>query len=186
MQLEVQRKRFTVDEYHRMGEIGILSKDDRVELIEGEIVKMMPIGNRHLGCVNAAATKFTIALAGRAVISVQNPLQLSDLSEPQPDIVVLKPRKDFYRSKRPQMTDSLLAIEVADTSIEYDREVKLGLYAQAGVPEVWIENLEENVLLVYRDVTPKGYKTQLSFPRSAAVSPQAFPDVTFQVKELLG
>jgi Uma2 family endonuclease len=186
MQIEVQRKRFTVDEYHRMGEIGVLSDDDFVELIEGEIVMMPPIGNRHLGCVNAASTLLTIALAGRAVVSGQNPLQLSGLSEPQPDIVILKPRKDFYRSKRPEATDSLLVIEVAETSIKYDRDVKLGLYARAGVPEVWIENLEDNLLLVYRNVSEAGYKTQLSLPRSATVSPQTFPDVTFQVEELLG
>jgi Uma2 family endonuclease len=157
-----------------------------VELIDGEIVKMTPIGNRHLGCVNAATSKLTIALAGRAVVSVQNPLQLSNLSEPQPDIVVLTPRKDFYRTKRPETGDALLVIEVADTSIKYDRDVKLSLYARAGVHEVWIENLEENVLSVYRDVTDAGYETQLSLPRSASVSPQAFPDVIFQVEELLG
>ena len=169
-----------------MGEIGILTDSDRVELIEGEVVKMTPIGNRHLGCVNAAVTKLAIALAGRAVVSGQNPLQLSNLSEPQPDIVVLKPRKDFYRSKRPETGDAFLVIEVADTSIKYDRDVKLGLYARAGVREVWIENLADNVLLVYRDVTEAGYKTQLSLPRSATVSPQAFPDVILQVEELLG
>ena len=94
MQIEVQRKRFTVDEFHRMGDIGILKEDDRVELIEGEIVRMTPIGNRHLGCVNAAVTMLTIALSGRAVISGQNPLQLSNVSEPQPDIVVMKTCSD--------------------------------------------------------------------------------------------
>lgn len=185
MQIEVQRKRFTVDEYHRMGDAGILTGDDRVELIDGEIVKMSPIGNRHLGCVNAAAAKLTIALGQRAVVSVQNPLQLSDLSEPQPDIVVLKPRNDFYRSKRPETADALLVIEVADASITYDRDVKLRLYAEAGVLEVWIENLEEDVLLVFQDLTDAGYKTQRSLPRSATVSPGAFPDVILQVEDLL-
>ena len=186
MQIEVPRKRFTVDEFHRMGDTGVLTEGDRLELIEGEIVKMTPIGNRHLGCVNAAVTKLAIALAGRAVISGQNPLQLSDQSEPQPDIVVLKPRQDFYRSRRPEASDSLLVIEVADTSIKYDRDLKLRLYARAGVPEVWIEDLKDNVLLVYRDVSEDEYKTQLSLPRSATVSPQAFPDVVLQVEEMLG
>jgi len=185
MQIEVQRKRFTVDEYHRMGDAGILTSEDRVELINGEIVTMSPIGNRHLGCVNAASEKLTIALGQRAVVSVQNPLQLSDLTEPQPDIVVLKRRKDFYRFKRPETADALLVIEVADTSIKYDRDVKLRLYAQAGVLEVWIENLEEDVLLVFRDITDAGYRTHLSLPRSATVSPMAFPDVILQVEELL-
>jgi len=186
MQFEVRRKRFTVDEYHRMGEIGVLTEDDRVELIEGEVVKMTPIGNRHLGCVNAATAMLTIAVAGRAVVSVQNPVQLSNLSESQPDLVILKPRLDFYRSRRPEAGDALLVIEVADTSIKYDRDVKLDLYAQAGIPEVWIENLEDNVLLMYRDVADDGYKTQSSLPRSATVSPQFFPDVIFKVEDLLG
>jgi Uma2 family endonuclease len=185
MRIEVPRKLFTVEEYHRIGEAGILAHD-RVELIEGEIVKLSPIGNRHVGCVNATATLLTIDLGDRAVVSVQNPIQLSELSEPQPDIVVMKPLKDFYRFKRQEAADAFLVIEVADTSLTYDRDVKLRLYAGAGVPEVWIENLEENVLLVYRDFVENVYTTQLALPRSATISPQAFPDVIFQVEQLLG
>ena len=186
MQIEVQRKLFTVEEYHRMGETGILGPEDRVELIEGEIVKMSPIGLRHVGCVNAATTLLSVALVDRAVVSVQNPLQLSSMSEPQPDIIVMKPRADFYRSRRQEATDSLLVIEVSDTSLQYDRKVKVPLYARAEVPEVWIENLEENVLLVYAELVSGDYKTRRTLPRSANVSPQAFPDGVFSVEQLLG
>jgi len=186
MQIEVHRKQFTVEEYHRMGETGILGPEDRVELIEGEIIKMSPIGVRHVGCVNAATNVLTIALGDRAVVSVQNPLQLSSISEPQPDIIVMKPRADFYRSRRQEARDSVLVIEVSDTSLKYDRDVKLPLYAQAQVPEVWIENLEENLLLVYTELVNGVYNPQRTLPRTANVSPQAFPDVVISVEQLLG
>ena len=186
MPIEVQRKLFTVDEYHRMGETGILGPEDRVELIEGEIVKMSPIGIRHVGCVNAATRLLTIALGDRAVVSIQNPLQLSRITEPQPDIIVMKPRADFYRSRRQEAADSLLVIEVSDTSLQYDRKIKVPLYARAEVPEVWIENLEENVLLVFTDLVNGAYQTQRTLPRSLTASPQAFPDVVLSVEQLLG
>ena len=100
METEVTKKLFTVDEYYRMAEAGIFDEDSRVELIEGEIIEMSPLGNRHVACVNRANTLLASALAGRAIVSVQNPLRLSNYTEPQPDIVLLRPRSDYYRSKR--------------------------------------------------------------------------------------
>ena len=144
MQIETTKKLFTVDEYYRMAEAGILGAEDRVELIDGEIIQMSAIGHRHLGCVNRANTLFIESFGRRAVVSPQNPILLSIWTEPQPDLVVLKSRKDFYASKKPEPADALLVVEVADTSLSYDRDVKLPRYAAAGVPEVWIEDLKMN------------------------------------------
>ena len=186
MPSEVAKKLFTVDEYYRMAEAGILGPEDRVELIDGEIIQMSPIGVRHLGCVNAATALFTAAFGVRAVISVQNPLQLNDYTEPEPDIVLLKPRKDFYRHKHPYANDALLVVEVSDTTLRYDRNVKLPRYAAAGVPEVWIENLEDDELLVYRDPVGKIYSTTLTLHAGDSVSVLAFPETIFKVEEILG
>jgi len=149
MEVEVSKKLFTVDEYYRMAEAGILTPEDRVELIDGEIIEMCPIGNRHAGCVNMAAEVLIGAFRGRAVVSVQNPLQLNNYTEPMPDVVLLKPREDRYRSKKSMAEDALLVIEVSDTTFLYDRNVKLKRYAKAGIGEVWIENLEKDLLLVF-------------------------------------
>lgn len=186
MQIEAAKKLFTVDEYYRMAEVGILTQDDRVELIDGEIIKMCPISNRHLGCVNGASELFTVAFQGRAVVSVQNPLRLSNYTEPQPDIVVLKPRKDSYRSKRPEAEDVLLVVEVSDTTFSYDRKVKLPRYAISGVPEVWIENLENDLLLVFRDPAGDTYQTCITLHRGDSISMAVFPDVVFKVEDFLG
>jgi Uma2 family endonuclease len=134
MRTETSRKRFTVDDYYRMADAGILAPGERVELIDGEIIQMSPIGTRHLGCVNATNAVFFDAFKGRAVISGQNPVRLSDFTEPQPDVVLLKPRKDFYRGKHPEAADALLVVEVSDTTLAYDRDLKLSYYAAAGVP----------------------------------------------------
>jgi len=119
------RHRFTVEEYHRMGQAGILSEDDRVELIEGEIVEMAPVGSRHAACVKRLNALLSRRAGGRALVSVQDPIRLGEHSEPQPDLALLKPREDFYAAAHPGPEDVLLVIEVAETSLEYDREVKL-------------------------------------------------------------
>ena len=186
MPTEVTKKLFTVEEHHRMGEVGILHEDDRVELIDGEIVRMSPIGDRHLGCVNCATTLFVEAFGRRAVVSPQNPVQLSDWTEPQPDLVVLKPRPDFYRGKRPTPGDVLFAVEVADTSLTYDRRVKLPRFAAAGIPEVWIEDLNKELLLVYLNPVGDRYATTITLRPGDSISPLAFPDVAFRVGDLVG
>jgi Uma2 family endonuclease len=186
MQVEATKKLFTVHEYYKMADAGILGEDDRVELIDGEIVQMSPIGDRHLGCVNGATDLFTAAFRGRAVVSVQNPLRLGDYTEPQPDIVLLKPRLDAYRGKHPEAGDALLVVEVADTTLAYDRDVKLPRYAAAGVPEVWIESLGADQLLVHRDPAGDSYKTCRTLTPGDSASIGAFPDVIFEVGELLG
>ncbi len=186
MRIEATKKLFNVDEYYRMAEAGILGPEDRVELIDGEIVQMSPIGDKHLGCVNLATGLFSAAFRGRAVISVQNPLQLNDYTEPQPDVVLLKHRSDGYRGKHPEAADALLVLEVSDTTLRYDRNVKLSRYAKAGVPEVWIEDVESDTLLVFRNPSGDTFGTNLKLVRGDTVFVEAFPEVTFTVDDLLG
>jgi Uma2 family endonuclease len=186
MRAEITKKLFTVDEYYRMAEAGILTEDDRVELIEGEIIEMSPIGLKHMSCVDRSMDALTSAFKGRALVSVQHPLRLNDYNEPQPDIVVLKPRTDYYASKPHTPEDTFLVIEVSDTTLRYDINVKLPIYAALGVPEVWIENLQEELLLVCRNPAGKSYSSKLSLHRGDSVSPIAFPDDVFKVEDLLG
>jgi Uma2 family endonuclease len=186
MQTDVAKKLFTVDEYYRMAEVGILAPDDRVELIEGEIIQMSPIGVKHASDVDRATAVFYSKLGKRVIARVQGPVRLDDYSEPQPDISLLKPREDFYRSRQPAPEDVLLEVEVSDTTIRYDSGRKLGVYAKAGIQEYWIEDLNRDVLLVFRDPEGRRYKTQLTLARGESISPLAFPDVVFAVEELLG
>jgi Uma2 family endonuclease len=186
METELTRKLFTVDEYYRMGEVGIFSEDARLELIEGEIIEMSPVGNRHIGCVNRATARFAARLATQAVVSVQNPILLSRYTEPQPDIVLARPREDYYGGRRISPADIFLVLEVSDTTLRYDRNRKRPLYAKSGVPEVWIENLQSDVIFVYRKPGPSGYAKALTFRRGESLSLAAFPDITFTVDELLG
>ena len=185
METETIRKLFTVDQYYQMADAGILAPDDRVELIDGEIIEMCPIGGRHLGCVNLANRIFNRTLVDRAVVSVQNPLQLSDYLT-QADVVLLKPRTDCYAGKKPFAEDALLVVEVAETSLRSIEWSSCGFMPRSKVPEVWIENLKDDVLLVYRDPVGSIYATSLSCGRSDTISPLAFPDVAFQVADLLG
>jgi hypothetical protein len=148
---------FNVDEYYAMAQAGILGEDDRVELIEGEIVVMSPVGSLHAGCVKALAALLFRAAGRRAVISVQDPLRLENSTEPEPDLAVLAWRADSYRGRHPEARDTYLVIEVADSSLDLDREVKLPLYARHGVPEVWLVDLRANCIERYRCPGPDGY-----------------------------
>lgn len=186
MPAETAKKLFTVDEYYRMAEVGILTSEDRVELIGGEIIQMSPIGVPHAGHVKTATQRFTRAFGMRIVVSVQDPVRLSDYNEPVPDIALLKPRDDCYQQKRVLADDVSLIVEVSQTTLAYDRTVKLPLYASARIPEVWIEDLQSNLLLVFRDPVGAVYQTCLTLTREDSVSVQAFPDVVFKVADFLG
>ena len=148
---------FNVDEYYAMAEAGILGEDDRVELIEGEIVVMSPAGSPHAGCINALTRLLVQAARDLAIVSVQQPLRLSELSEPEPDIAVLRWRDDYYRERHPGPAEALLVIEVARSSLRADRNLKLPLYSRHSVPEVWIVDLDANRVEVYRLPGPDGY-----------------------------
>ena len=186
MSVELLRIKFTVQDYRKMSDSGILKKNDRVELIRGEIVEMSPIGTRHAAFVRRLNTLFSEKLRGRAIVDIQNPVELDDTSEPQPDVALLQPRADFYILGHPQPRDILLIIEVADTTVRYDREVKIPLYAEDGIVEVWLVDINGQSLEVYREPTPDGYQNVRQLTRGASLSSLAFPDVTIAVNEILG
>jgi len=153
----LKKYRFTIEEYHQMGEAGIIAEEQRVELINGEIVEMSPINSPHGGVVNLLNNLLHKLLSDQYIISVQNPVELGKYSEPEPDLTVLVHRPDFYAKSHPTPSDVLLIIEVADSSLQKDREVKLPLYAEASIPEVWIINLPERQVEVYRQPKEASY-----------------------------
>jgi Uma2 family endonuclease len=181
----IERYRLSSDVFHEMIEKGILGEDERVELIEGGLITMSPIDSEHMGVVNQLAETLIRQLERRALVGVQCPIHLDDHSEPQPDLILLTPRNDFYKRSLPRPADILLVIEVADSSLAYDRTVKMPLYANAGVPEAWIVNLIDRWIEVYRDPSPAGYTTLLKILSGKSVAPQAFADVVVSVGELL-
>ncbi len=180
-----ERYRFTRREYHAMVAAGIFDEDSRVELVGGDITIMSPINPKHASAVNRLNAVFSAAVAGRALVGVQNPFVIGDDSEPEPDLTLLKPRADYYAAAHPGPNDLLLAVEVANTSLRYDREVKMPLYAASGLAEVWLLNLLDNVLEVYREPGPKGYRSLQRLSPGDQVSPLAFPDLTLPVAALL-
>lgn len=183
---KAQRRLFTVDEFDRMAESGILTEDDRVELIAGEIVEMTPIGSRHAACVSRLAHWLWEALRGRAIVHPQNPLRLGDRSETQPDILLLRPRDDYYASAHPTADDVFLLIEVADRSLRHDRSVKVPLYARHGIREVWLVDLVSDAVEVHRKPAPDGYSDSQRFARGATLAPEALPDLSLTVDAILG
>jgi Uma2 family endonuclease len=186
MTVQVLRRRFTVDEYYLMAKVGILNEDDRVELIEGEIVEMSPIGSRHAANVKRLIDLLSPHLNRRAIIGAQDPVRLGEHSEPQPDISLLRPRADFYAGAHPGPEDVLLLIEVADTSADYDRQVKIPLYARAGIGEVWLVDLTQNQVEVYRQPGPRGYRQILMPTAEDRLAPQALPDLELSPRDILG
>ncbi|HEX8682487.1 MAG TPA: Uma2 family endonuclease [Ardenticatenaceae bacterium] len=186
MTVATPHRLFNVDDYYRMGEAGIFGEEERVELIEGQITTMAPIGIRHAGCVNYLNNFFARRLQERAIVSVQNPVRLSEHSEPQPDLCLLRPEIGLYRESHPTADDLLLLVEVAETSTRYDREVKVPLYASAGIAEVWIVNLAQNVVEVYRNPSPEGYGSVQQVAGNQQLAPQAFPELVLEAGSLFG
>ena len=186
MAVQLLRRRFTVDEYQRMGQVGILGEDDRLELLEGEIVEMAPIGSRHQGTVDRLNALFSRRLADTATVRVQGPVRLAEYSEPQPDLMLLQRRADFYSSAHPGPGDVLLLVEVSDSSTEYDREVKVPMYARHGIPEVWLVGLETGMVEVYRGPTAQGYHSVSQSVRGQGLSPEFFPGLELAVDDILG
>ena len=179
------RRRFTVAEYYAMAEAGILTEKDRVELLDGEIIVMAPIGNRHQSSVDGHGEMFTLRLQGRANVRIQGPVRLDDDNEPEPDVMLLRRRDDYYSTGHPGPDDVLLLIEVADSTLDFDREVKLHLYARAGIPEVWIANLRNRRVESYIDPTEDGYATVRYFEVGNSVAPLHFPDIALEVERII-
>ena len=183
--LERPRRLFTVDEYHQMAEAGIFGPEERVELIDGEIIQMSPIGPRHAGCVINITRVFVTRLADRAVVSPQgNPVVIRPRSEPQPDLLVLRQRAVSYSRAHPTPEDVLLAIEVADTTACFDRIVKARLYARARIVEYWLVDVRHERVDVFRAPTGEAYAETSQARRGETVASLAFPDVTIAVDDL--
>jgi Uma2 family endonuclease len=182
----LKRRLFTVEEYYRMAEAGIISKDERVELIEGEVVAMAAIGSRHSSCVKRLNHLLSQRIVGRALLSVQDPIRLDQFSEPQPDIALLRPRADFYAFAHPRPADVFLVVEVADTSVGFDRDVKIPLYARAVIPEAWLVDLTGDYIMLYRKPTAQVYQDVQRLQRGQSLFPEAFPDLVLAVEDILG
>ncbi len=181
-----KKRLFTRKEYHAMGKAGIFEHKERVELWEGEIITMSPVGNRHMACTRRINHAFAgLNIANRAIISVQDPVVASATSEPEPDFMLLAFRDDLYDFGKPRPQDVLLLVEVADSSLDYDRNVKLPRYAQAGIPEVWISNLQDDRIEAYTEPTPKGYLSMRIYNRGDTISPTAFPDIQISVNDII-
>ena len=177
--------RFSVKDYYRMAKTGVLPPGARVELLDGKIIDMSPIGPLHGGVVNRLNRIFNRHATDRWLLTVQNPVHLQDHSEPQPDLMLLKPAADDYDSRHPKPENVFLLIEVSDSTLEADREVKLPVYGRAGVAEVWIVNLVEGTLEVYREPHFTCYASARILHEGESIAPACFPDVVIKVAELL-
>ena len=186
MAVQLLRRSFTVEDYHRMARAGILREDDRVELLDGEILEMTPIGSRHAACVDRLNQLFSDQVRRRAIVRIQNPIRLSERSEPQPDLTLLRPRPDFYAQTHPGPGDIFLVVEVAETSVEVDRDVKVPLYARAGILELWLVDLAGECIEVSRTPTPQGYQEVRRVRRGDRLVPDAFPDLEFVPDTIIG
>ena len=186
MAVQPARRRFTVDEYYWMARVGILRPSDRVELIDGEIIEMNPIGEPHAGTVNRLNSVFSRRLGDAVIVAVQNPIRLDNGSEPEPDLALLRPRRDFYATGHPTPSDVLLVVEVSDTTVEYDTQTKAPLYARAGIPELWIVDLTRACVMVYLDPADAGYATTRVLRRGEVLRPLAFPDLALPIDDVLG
>lgn len=180
------RRIWTAAEYHRMAEVGILHEDDRVELIDGEIVEISPIGSRHAACVNRLSKLLERRIGDTTIVQTQSPIRLNDASEPQPDMAVLRLRADYYTDALPTPPDVLLVIEVADTSLSYDQHVKLPRYADAGIAEVWIVDVARSMLTRYTDPRRGFYTNQQHAQRGDALQSDVFVDLLLAVDEICG
>lgn len=171
---------FTVKDYHRMAQADVFAPDERLELVDGKVLELAPIGSRHAACVKRLGRMFTLLLGERALVGIQDPVELSDVSEPQPDVALLRPRADFYAAAHPGASDVLLLVEVSESTAQYDRTTKLPLYLAAGVPEVWVVDLNAEVLHV---AIPTGTRV---VSRGESLAPGAFPDVVLEVAAIVG
>ena len=177
------RHRWTVAEYHRMAEVGLLHEDSRVELIDGEIIEMAPIGSEHAGHNNYLMSCLAHRLYGKAVVAGQNPVILGGYEEPQPDIALLRWRNDYYRTAHPHAEDVLLIIEISDSTLRYDHDVKIPLYAKNGIPEVWLLDIQNRQLEIQREPINGVYR-QRDCRRAGQIAPILCPDAVIDLAEL--
>ncbi|MGH2457850.1 MAG: Uma2 family endonuclease [Chloroflexota bacterium] len=186
MTLQLTRRRFTVTQYGQMAETGILTEGDRVELIDGEILEMTPIGRRHAAAVKRLNRVLSRMVGDGAQIGIQDPVRLDENTELQPDVTLLVERADFYASGHPTPLDVLLLIEVSDSTLQLDREIKVPLYARTDIREVWLVDLTDDAIVVCREPSLDGYHTVRTARRGEWLSPLAFPGREIAVSDILG
>ena len=180
------RRKFTVEEYHNFIESGVFKPEERIELWEGEFIEMSPIGKRHAGTVSALSDILKDFLGKRVLVWSQNPVVLNDFSEPQPDVCLLKRREDFYRNESATATDVLIAMEVADSTVKYDREIKFPRYAENGIAEAWLIDLENDRVEIHTQPTVKGYKLVKILHRGDIAESTIFAEIKISVDDILG
>ena len=185
MRTEATKKLFTVDEYYKIVEAGVFPERVRTELIDGEIIEMTGMGVAHAMAITRATRLFSRVFGEKAEVRIQLPLPLSRFSEVEPDLCLVNAERRGIDTHHPQPPDVFLVVEISDSSLRYDRDVKLPVYAAADVPEVWIEDLPNQILHVYREPFRRQYKVALRFDVGDSVSPDAFPEVVFSVSDLL-
>ena len=186
MSQQLAKHWITVDEYERMGEAGIFRPDARLELLEGEIYEMSPIGSRHAACVTLLHQLLTLKFVNELIVISQNPIQLDDYSEPQPDVALLRWRDDFYRHAHPTPADVLLVIEVADTTLESDRAYKIPLYAKVGIHEAWLVNLPEEKIELYAEPSNGAYQLTGEFKRGEEAHAHSITGLRVKVADVIG
>ena len=182
-------KRFSLDEYHRLAELGFFHEDDRVELIRGEIIQMAAKGTPHTTCCSNLLEELAILVAGKAKVRCQDPIILPSSSEPEPDFVIVRLRTDNYLSAHPTPLDILLVIEIADSTLKYDQETKLPLYAEAGISDYWIFNLVKNYLETYSEPYQDsqgnfGYTVKRIVLPNQAIALPYFPDLSLDLSKV--
>ena len=182
--LTIPRRLLTLDEYHTMGVVGVLKEDDRIELIEGELIEMAPIGSRHMAKVNWLVRLLSLCVGDQAILSVQNPIALPPHNEPQPDFTLLKPRADYYEGKLPGAEDILLVIEVSDTTLVYDRDSTMPIYARHGIVEAWLVDVQAQTVSIYLEPGKNGYRRLLTPTRSESISPSQLPKLVIRLADL--
>ena len=182
--LTIPRRLLTLDEYHTIGAAGVLKEDDRIELIEGEMIKMAPIDSRHVAKVNRLARLLSQCVGDQAIVSVQNPIALPPHNEPQPDLTLLKPRANYYEGKLSGAEDILLVIEVSDTTLVYDRDAKMPIYARNGIVEAWLVDIQAQTVSIYQEPGKNGYRRLLTPARNESITPQLLPNVVVRLTDL--
>jgi Uma2 family endonuclease len=180
------RTRISTNRYQMMVATGVLTKYDRIELIEGDMLDMALMGTKHSAITSRLNELLILAVTRSATVVVGGPVNLGEFSQPQPDLMLLRRRADFYDSKTPESADVLLLIEVSDSSLAYDQGVKLNLYARYGVAEYWVVDVEGRRIVTYREPAAKGYRRKAEFEVPDALTPQAFPELKIAVAEIFG
>ena len=176
-ELARRRYRLSVADFHRLGDIGVLAENARVELIEGQLFDMAPIGIAHASIVDDLTRRFILGVGERAVVRPQNPVVINSMTELQPDVALLRPPRETYRLRHPRATDVLLLVEVADSSLRYDQHVKIPMYARCGIPEVWLIDTSASVLTVHRDPSERGYGQVIPIGTLGIIRAAALQDV---------